>query len=504
MEGATPLLQIQPQSQATDAPDALMFQQEQSPAYRALHDAGLIVSTYRKKNASALDLVQANAALVSNLGARSLAYVGGLVVGGLVYDCLMKQFTVRSGEVQPATHSDGTYFFYGPGVHRIAGIWIKLETPQPVTNPRIEHGNCAIVTVPQGSVGLAFDRGQPILLPPGLHQWKSETLRMDRLIDLKENVIVIGPFTLVTVDEGYAAITQDNGKQRVLPGGATHMLTHRNWKFEKFISLKINTDELGPIRATTADNVVLETFATVNWRVEDPTLAARMGAETMLPGEVQVHGGNTPKLRRDVLKQAEASLAAAIGGIRYSDDVHIAAHSNVNAVSPGIDAVEEPQKSSDVSGLSKIFSIGSMTSAVKHANGICVQYGVNVVSINVISACPADHALDEALSAGAVAAAGALQAETAARGNAKAKLISAQAEAEAVRINAQALADAEKLQAQGKKEAAKLLESSEVAVDLARLEKASQLIGSRASFFFGASPQTIPALLSNPKVTGSE
>ena len=27
--------------------------------------------------------------------------------------------------------------------------------------------------VPQGFVGLAFDRGQPILLAPGLHQWNS-------------------------------------------------------------------------------------------------------------------------------------------------------------------------------------------------------------------------------------------------------------------------------------------------------------------------------------------
>ena len=40
------------------------------------------------------------------------------------------------------------------------------------------------------------------------------------------------------MDEGYAAVTQDNGVQKILPGGHTHMLTHRNWKFEKFMTQK--------------------------------------------------------------------------------------------------------------------------------------------------------------------------------------------------------------------------------------------------------------------------
>ena len=49
--------------------------------------------------------------------------------------------------------------------------------------------------------------------------------------------------------------------------------------------------------------------------------------------------------------------------------------------------------------------------AVEHANSVCLHYGVRIVSINVISACPADKRLMEALSAGAVAAAEAEQAK---------------------------------------------------------------------------------------------
>ena len=115
-----------------------------------------------------------------------------------------------------------------------------------------------------------------------MHQLTSDALELKELIDLSHPIIHIGPFTLLTVDEGYAAITQDNGKQRVLAVSATHMLMHRNRKFQKFISLKIRKDDLGPFQATTVDNVVLATSATVNWRVEDAKLAPKMAADTMV------------------------------------------------------------------------------------------------------------------------------------------------------------------------------------------------------------------------------
>jgi len=500
--------------QAMSFPDTLMLQQEQSPAYKALNDAGLMVHSYRLKSSSELESVPGNSTVNSNFIRRTAAWTAGLGLGGIIYDALLNQFTVKEGHVRPATHSDGRFYFYGPGVHRVSRIFIKTEEKDiSLMESRIEHGNCAIVTVPQGFVGLAFDRGQPILLSPGLHQWKSDTLKVKDLIDLSTDVIRLGPFTLLTVDEGYAAITQDNGLQKVLPGGCTHMLTHRNWKFEKLISLKIHTDDLGPFRATSADNVVLETIANVNWLVTNPTLAAKMAADTMTRSEnnfaegqeagkppLVVGVGQASSLRRDVLKQAVASLAAAIGSIRYADDVHISASDKINIDTSDV----APSKAfgagnNEGGGVSQIFSVQQMTFAVQHANEICKQYGVSIVSINVISAVPVDKHLEETLSAGAVAAAGAQQAEIAARGNAKARLIDAQSIAAANRIQAQATADMEVMIAQGKKDAAALLEGSEVAVDLAKLEKVGTILGNKTSFFFGASPSALPALISNPK-----
>merc|ERR1712010_117555 len=128
------------------------------------------------------------------------------------------------------------------------------------------------------------------------------------------------------------------GQQLILGGGETHLLNHRNWKFEKFMTQKIQTNDLQRIEATSADNVMMFTDATVVWRITQVDHAAKFSAETM-----QQDGSDTAtacqsdikKLRNDVLKQATASLAAFIGEIRYSDSFHISAmNSNVVTAQP--------------------------------------------------------------------------------------------------------------------------------------------------------------------------
>ena len=134
--------------------------------------------------------------------------------------------------------------------------------------------------------------------------------------------------------------------------------------------------------------------------------------------------------------------------------------------------------------------------------------GISILSINIISANPVDVALTRALASGAVAAAEALQAETAARGKAKALQIAAQAQAQATKIAAQAQAQATKLEAEGdagairlraaaEKDAATLLESSEVAVDLAKIRASAEGLQSanNTKFFFAEGPEYMKSML---------
>merc|ERR1711959_144552 len=235
-------------------------------------------------------------------------------------------------------------------------------------------------------------------------------------------------YTILTADEGYSAIAQDNGEQKILPGGRTHLLPHRNFKFEKFMTQKIQTNDLQRIEATIADNVMMWTDATVVWRISDVHQAAKWSAETMRSDGTDATTAaqsDVRKLRNDVLKQATASLAAFIGEIRYSDSFHVSA---------------------------------AGTSAV--------------------TAVPADHDLQQGLAKGAVASAEAEQAETVAQGDAK----------------------AEKIRAEGVRAAAELLATSDVAVELCKIDKVGKAIGGSSTLFFGADANNLGGLLSNPAV----
>merc|ERR1719160_1793232 len=129
-----------------------------------------------------------------------------------------------------------------------------------------------------------------------------------------------------------------------------------------------------------------------------------------------------------------------------------------------------------------------MSTAMEHANSTTMPYGVQIMSINILSAVPLDSQLTKALASGAVASAEALQAETAARGNAKAMRIEAEGAAQAAVIKARSEAEAARLVAEGNKNAADLLSTSQVAVELAKMEKSAQMLGSQDKFFFGQEP----------------
>merc|ERR1712022_111356 len=128
--------------------------------------------------------------------------------------------------------------------------------------------------------------------------------------------------------------------------------------------------------------------------------------------------------------------------------------------------------------MSAIFDSSRMASAVEAANTITQTYGVTILSINIISAVPADHDLQQALARGAVASADAERAETVARGEAK-----------AVRIRAEADAEAEKIRAEGA-----------VAVDLAKISKTGEALNGKwtSTLFFGTDSTNLGGLLANP------
>jgi len=434
---------------------------EDTPAYAALTAAGLLTTKYRRTDIEDIftghDL-RANTTQADNIKARCLSCYY-CCVGIPIYHATHAEFFVPAGHVGLLMNERNEYLFAQPGMHNIQSCFVKQVGPPLPLRGLVQHGNRTIVIVEQGFIGYAIDNGQPVLLPPGIHVWTSESLFYQQSVALNDHLITLGPYTLVTVDEGYAAVTQDNGRQRVLKGGHTHLLTHKNWKFEKFMTLKIQTDELERIQATSADNINMMVTSTVNWRIFDVETAATMAAETMAAsGKAGDVNADITKLRRDVLKQAIASLAAFIGSVNYSESFHMSAMNQQHMAGPvtGVAVAEQGAGSAApaheaAKGFSDnpLYDTAKMGTAVTMANEVTRSYGVEIMSINIISALPNDEALTKSLASGAVASAEALQAETAARGQANALKIQAEADAEASRIAAKAEADAALINAEG-------------------------------------------------------
>lgn len=171
-----------------------------------------------------------------------------------------------------------------------------------------------------------------------------------------------------------------------------------------------------------------------------------------------------------------------------------------------------------------LFDLDKLRDAVTHANDMTLEYGVKVLSINIISARPADMHLMNALAKGAVAAAEAQQFETAAKGKARAARIEAQGtaqanviaaegdaqalmvktqgEADSLKVSAQADADAQITRAGGSLEAANRLRQNEVAVTLATIhEQGRALGGAKSSLILGSDPKGMGSLLlANPSI----
>lgn len=491
---------------------------EETPAYQVLRQANLLNTEFR--------IDDPKLTLVENGGRFDAVSPTSDAWRNFFIDCVccpcvalkcIKTFTTPQAHISLTDDGRGNFFFNAPGVHAICDPFYHVSSKpvalQSAMKNAIVHGDRTIVIVEQGKIGYAQDKGHPLLLPPGLHMWKSPTIKFERLYDLNNNVIRMGPLTLVTVDEGYAAVTEDNGKQLILEGGETYLLTHRNWKFQKYISQKIQSDDLTRIEATSADNVLMHVKATVIWRILNVATAAKNSAETIQKDGRDETGdlGNFAKLRNDVLKQAEASLAAFIGAVNYSDTFHIAAQvqgQGEGAPMAVAHAQVSEEEKMDGKGngpiavqTSPLFDPAGVKEVLAKTNIVTGEYGVRVISINVVSAFPADHVLMSSLAQGAVAAAEAQKFETVARGRASAATIEAEGVSQAEVIRAKGDAQAELLRAEGSKKAADMLAASDTAVKFAMIDKTGHALSNKSTFFFGndkdMGSMLVPAAIGN-------
>ena len=102
-------------------------------------------------------------------------------------------------------------------------------------------------------MGLVLDRGAPVLLAPGQHQWDNSNRLYKEAFDLSQPLVSIPPYTLLLVRDGQVrlwcrrllctvrhvlqvAITHDNGRLDMRTAGY-HVLTHERHIFSCFLDV---------------------------------------------------------------------------------------------------------------------------------------------------------------------------------------------------------------------------------------------------------------------------
>lgn len=511
-------------------------QQQDQPynaAYEILEKANLLVTTFRKESFSDIfqeEDLNPNSSLAENFTKKwqwGVYWTPGC--GWILYKVFHREVIVPPGHVVCFTNEHNHHIFAKPGVHNLQNPFLK-QRGGPIglygtQNHRniIEHGDRCVFVVPQGMIGYATDMGRPVLLPPGLHCWKSDTLRLERMFRLDDNMAVlqIGPYTILTVEEGMVAITVNHGRQVLLEGGRTHLLTHHKWKLERFVSVKIQSEDLRQVNVSTADNIVMNVDATCVWKIVDIEKAAIMLTEssTMMRSDISLGtltddengggaGAGLSKLRRDVLKETISAIARFVSEVNYTEYFHAVSSAMRSSILSDSDYEMSEMTAEVVQSTieNPMFRHGRLKQCVDDVNEITSEFGVEIINVSIITASPANASLMTSLSTSAIASAEALQAETHARGmartmeieaqaEAKALLTKAKADAEAEVLRSQSAKDAELLRAQGVKEAAKLIESSPLAVTLETIKASAMAIKDSDKFFFGQHPDYMPNLM---------
>lgn len=214
--------------------------------------------------------------------------------------------TVPQGRVGLCT-VNATAHFLEPGRHNICNERFAFVGFRDSTDEHINVGSKHRIVVPAGRVGLAWNEGEPLLLDPGrTFNIDSATFRYTGSKSVVEPVIVHGRLKIVTVKQGSAGISYDDGRLVVLevrprcargsvgvarsfvsvraiwfarpycparsqPG--RHTLTKPSHYLAGFLSLSEVVLPVTELTSMTSDNVGIQLDAAISLRVVDAAKA---------------------------------------------------------------------------------------------------------------------------------------------------------------------------------------------------------------------------------------
>jgi hypothetical protein len=134
----------------------------------------------------------------------------------------------------------------------------------------LEHGSLHRIIVEEGTRGLAWIGNDPILLKAGIYYFVEPLFRFVKALAIDMRLAELAPYTVVTVDEGRVGIAYDRGSLAILSPGEHMLDAQKNQKFLDFLPTTQQVRELKTLDILTNDGLMVRLQGSLTFRIKDP------------------------------------------------------------------------------------------------------------------------------------------------------------------------------------------------------------------------------------------
>lgn len=244
--------------------------------------------------------------------------------------------TVPRGMIVPVM-INGEGHFLLEGRHFIKQARINVCPPQALTDEYVTMGTRHRIVVPQGRLGLALERGEPVIYEPcSVHLVNSDLFEYRGSVDVTQQLVLHASLKIITVKDGQVGITYNNGTLELLETGR-HTIEKATHVLAGFVSTGQQTLRIAEVTGMSLDNVELTFDAAICVRVVDAQKAVVMLTSGRADANIVL------EIQENIQERAKLDLSTIIGKNRLNKK-HEATTAGKSPAPDTAEAAEAPKE----------------------------------------------------------------------------------------------------------------------------------------------------------------
>jgi regulator of protease activity HflC (stomatin/prohibitin superfamily) len=312
---------------------------------------------------------------------------------------------------------NGKGFWLFPGRHFINNAQFDFVGSVDRAAECIVVGSKARITVPSGKIGLAWEKGEPLILEHGtVIERDSPFFKYDGSVDMTRSLIVHGSIKFCSVRQGLFGVSYNEGRLEILNPGR-HILTKPTHFLAGFLPSGQQTLSIESVTSMSSDNVGIKFDAALTIQVVDATKAVTMlgiaskTAASKKGGSAKISGATSEQFDLssfywNIIQQAKLALSIIIGNNKLNASFKSTSKSTPVVVAHTVDGGEakrsNPEENEEEEGSFKqhIHDLFML----KFSENMSGSNGVNIIDMSIEDIIITNPELAKAMSQAAVSA----------------------------------------------------------------------------------------------------